>query len=225
MSKQTALIEIYEKLRYDKEVSTKKEFAERIGVDKTNLSSAFNGVEKYLTDNLFSKIACAFPEYREFISISIGETEIMQNSKDAGRASIESKQEAQLVPLLPIAAQGGNLNDFVVSVKEGSCEYIVSPIKEADFAMTINGDSMAPEYPNGSKIYIKRINEKAFIEWGKAYVLDTCNGSVVKCVIPSDREGYLKCISINPDPKYAPFEVALSDIFGMYRVLLCMSIK
>ena len=31
--------------------------------------------------------------------------------------------------------------------------------------------------------------------------------------------------TINPDPVYAPFEVALADVFGMYKVMLCMSIK
>lgn len=34
---------------------------------------------------------------------------------------------------------------------------------------------MAPEYPSGSRILIKRIDEKAFIEWGRVYVLDTMN--------------------------------------------------
>lgn len=84
---------------------------------------------------------------------------------------------------------------------------------------------MAPEYPNGSRLLIKRINEKAFIEWGKTYVLDTCNGSVIKRIVPSAKEGFVKCLSINTDPIYAPFEVALSDIYGIYKVLLCMSIK
>ncbi|MDR0660069.1 MAG: hypothetical protein LBG19_04550 [Prevotellaceae bacterium] len=46
------------------------------------------------------------------------------------------------VPLLPISAQGGSLNDFIVSVKDRDCERIVSPIKGADFAMTVAGDSM-----------------------------------------------------------------------------------
>lgn len=49
-------------MRYKKLVSSKKEFAEHIGIDKTNLSSAFNGMEKYLTDNLFIKISEAFPQ-------------------------------------------------------------------------------------------------------------------------------------------------------------------
>ena len=82
---------------------------------------------------------------------------------------------------------------------------------------------MAPEYPAGSQIFIKKINERAFIDWGKVYVLDTCNGSVIKRVFPADDPGKVKCVSINPD--YPPFEVAYEDIYGMYRVLLCMSIK
>ena len=115
------------------------------------------------------------------------------------------------------------LNDFVVSVKENDCERVVSPIRGADFAMPVAGDSMAPEYPAGSQIFIKKINERAFIDWGKVYVLDTCNGSVIKRVFPSDDTEKVKCVSINPE--YPPFEVSFEDIYGMYRVLLCMSVK
>jgi phage repressor protein C with HTH and peptisase S24 domain len=129
------------------------------------------------------------------------------------------------VPLLPISAQGGSLNDFIVSVKDSDCERIISPIKGADFAMTVAGDSMSPEYPSGSQILVKKINEKAFIDWGKVYVLDTCNGSVIKRIFPADDKdaSKVKCVSINPD--YPPFEVSLEDVYGVYRVLLSMSVK
>ena len=120
---------------------------------------------------------------------------------------------------------GGSLSDFTVSVKDSDCEKVVSPVKGADFAIQVTGDSMAPEYPSGSVILIKKINESAFIEWGKAYVLDTENGSVVKKGVPSDKEGCIRCVSINPDPSFAPFDVPLSSVFGIYRVLMCMSMK
>ncbi len=142
---------------------------------------------------------------------------------DSGNAYSRIGDELTFVPLLPIAAQGGSLNDFVVSVKDTDCEKVVSPIRGADFAITVAGDSMAPEFPSGAQILIKRINERAFIDWGKTYVLDTCNGTVIKKVFPSGDTGKVKCVSINPD--YPPFEVGLEDIYGMYRVLLCMSIK
>lgn len=133
--------------------------------------------------------------------------------------------EGKFIPLLPVSAQGGRLNDFVVSVRESDCEKVVSPIKDADFAIPVSGDSMAPEYPNGSQVHVKKINENAFIEWGRVYVLDTCNGAVIKRIVPSEREGYVRCISINPAPIYAPFEIDLNDIYGIYRVMLCLSIK
>ena len=133
--------------------------------------------------------------------------------------------DATMVLLLPVSAQGGSLNDFVVSVKDNDCEKVVSPIRSVDFAMTVSGDSMAPEYPNGSRIFVKKINEKAFIEWGKVYVLDTCNGTIIKILAPSEKDNCVRCVSINPDPLYAPFDVAMNDIYGVYKVLLCMSIK
>lgn len=136
-----------------------------------------------------------------------------------------NEMEYTRVPLLPISAQGGSLNDFVVSVSLQDCEKIISPIKGADIAITISGDSMADEYPNGSIVLAKRINERAFIDWGKVYVLDTCNGVVVKALTPSEKENCIRCVSINPAPIYAPFEVALNDIYGVYRVMLCMAKK
>nr|WP_288210465.1 XRE family transcriptional regulator [uncultured Dysgonomonas sp.] len=140
---------------------------------------------------------------------------------------IPSTQDSDkyLVPLLPISAQGGRLNDFIKSVKQEDCEKIISPVKDATFAISISGDSMAPEYPSGSQVLIKKIDEKAFIEWGRVYVLDTCNGIVVKRVIPSEKEGYIKCVSDNNALIYAPFDVSMNDMFGIYRVMLCMSSK
>lgn len=140
--------------------------------------------------------------------------------------SLEVKTEmATSVLLIPISAQGGSLNEFVVSVKGSECERIISPIRGADFAIQVSGDSMAPEYPNGSRVFIKKINERAFIEWGKTYVLDTCNGTVIKTLVPSDDKDSVRCISINPDPIYAPFDVRFEDMYGLYKVMLCMSVK
>lgn len=137
----------------------------------------------------------------------------------------EPKQEEEYYTyLLPVSAEGGSLSGFADSVALRDCERIISPISGADFAISVHGDSMAPEYPNGSKVIIKRVNERAFIEWGKAYVLDTCNGVVIKKLMPSSKgEEYVSCVSVNPD--YPPFDVCLEDVYRVYRVMLCMSVK
>ena len=128
--------------------------------------------------------------------------------------------------LLPQTAHGGSLTNIPAEgVLLQNCEKIISPIKGVDFAISVYGDSMAPEYPSGSRVLIKRINPDAYIDWGKAYVLDTCNGVILKEVLKCKREGYVTCHSINPDPKFADFDVLMSDIYGIYRVLMCLSAK
>lgn len=199
----------------------KRAFEEAVGLSNGYLNQLRNspGVDK------ISAILETYPEINK-VWLLTGEGEMLKTSPGGVPAMPPPGGEAaHVVPLLPLSAQGGPLNDFVLSVREADCEKVVSPIPGADLAITVSGDSMAPEYPNGSRLLIKRINEKAFIEWGKTYVLDTCNGSVIKRIVPSAKEGFVKCLSINTDPIYAPFEVALSDIYGIYKVLLCMSIK
>jgi hypothetical protein len=61
-TKAEKLNEVYEYLRLLGKVHTKKEFASEIGVAETNMSSAFNNNAAYLTDNLFRKICCKYPD-------------------------------------------------------------------------------------------------------------------------------------------------------------------
>lgn len=143
-----------------------------------------------------------------------------QQSKKAERVTDD---EAYKVPLVPISALAGSLNDFSLSVKRDDCETVISPIKDIDMAIKISGDSMEPEYPADSQVFVKKINERAFLEWGRVYVLNTCNGIVIKRLMPTDDPNTVLCESINP--KYPPFEVNLENVNGVYRVMMCMSFK
>lgn len=160
-----------------------------------------NKVGDSIRENTLKKISEVYPELNiAWLKSGVG---IMLNNGESEETLYTPKEEhpkernqkdateetAKMVLLLPVSAQGGSLNDFVVSVKESDCEKVVSPIRGVDFAMTVSGDSMSPEYPNGSRIFIKRINERAFIEWGKVYVLDTCNGTVIKILVPAEKRG------------------------------------
>lgn len=129
----------------------------------------------------------------------------------------------QRVRLIPFEARGGMIGDFVDGVMDYDCEMVVSPIKGVDFAMTVTGDSMMPEYNPGDRILIKRIDPNLFIEWGRVYVLDTPNGAVLKKLEKSDEPGFVTCISINPE--VSPFQVNVNAVRGWYRVLMVMSMK
>lgn len=204
-------------LKFTGIIKTQKDIAKKMCTTPPNVSSALSGVENVLTDNFLKRFNEAFNHTFNMAWLLTGEGEMLNTTNE--------QEEGTLIPILPISAQGGSLNDFIVSVKGSECEKVLSPVRDADFAIPVAGDSMAPEYPNGSQVHIKKINEHAFIEWGKVYVLDTCNGVVIKRVVPSEREGYVRCLSINTNPIFAPFDIAMSDIYGIYRVMLCLAIK
>lgn len=198
MDKQQKLQSIYDKLLSSGVVTSKKTFAEKIGVNYSGVVSALNGDPRYLTDSLVAKAAAMLAE------------------------TPPPKGEETLL-VIPTGARAGTLGDFEDSVSAYDCERMVSPVRGADYAMQITGDSMSPEYPSGSQIIIKRINENAFIEWGKVYVLDTENGAVVKQVRRCPDPELVECVSLNP--AYQPFTIPLKYIRGWYRVLMVLSLK
>lgn len=185
---------------------TKKEFAALLGVNDKGLSSAMNGNEKNLTDNLLEKVARFANDH---------ELEPTRAAEEAG------PEETVLV--IPYEARGGTIGDFVQGVHEYDCERITSPIKGADYAMEVTGDSMSPEYPSGSRVLIKKVDETAFIAWNEVYVLDTHNGAVIKRVRRTDDPNIVECVSVNP--AYQPYTISREFIRGWYRVLMVMALK
>ena len=59
-TKQERLKQVYEHLRRYYNVHTQIDFANAIGLTRPALSSAMNGNEAYLTDNLFKRICAAY---------------------------------------------------------------------------------------------------------------------------------------------------------------------
>ncbi|GAA6244407.1 hypothetical protein F030043B2_34490 [Bacteroides fragilis] len=178
--------------------------------------------------DMLNKISIAFPSLNvKWIISGLGEMEYKSEKEVIKNDGIEStKKDGYITYLLPMSAMGGSLTGFAEpGILLQNCEAVVSPIENVDFAITVYGDSMAPEYPSGSRILIKKINPDLFIDWGKVYVLDTPNGVLVKEIHESNREGYVSCYSINSDPKFKPFDVLMDEVFGMYRVLMCLSAK
>lgn len=201
-------------LKMENEITHDKDVAVKMCSTVQNVSKALSGDKKVITDRFLRRFNEAFDEVFNIDWLLTGEGEML---KEAGE---QTPPEGYTTKLLPTLARGGTLGDFSAAVHEYECEDIVTPIKGVDFAITVTGDSMAPEYPSGAKILIKRINEKAFIDWGRVYVLDTVNGTVVKKIMPGKSEKSVRCVSVNPD--YPDFEVRFSDMLGMYRVLMML---
>ena len=192
---------------------------------KCRLSSGYvTSMRKGFGSDKLNNVLTAFPELnRDWLLY--GEGEMLKSAPGIASAHGESMKEYETW-LLPMDSHGGSLSGIPADgTLLQNCERVISPIKGVDFAISVYGDSMAPEYPSGSRVLIKRINPESFIEWGRAYVLDTCNGVIIKEVLHCSREGYITCHSINPDPKYADFDIPMTDVYGIYRVLMVMAAK
>lgn len=204
-----------------------KEFIKfkRISVNKfeqlCGLSSSYvSNINKAPSYDAIDKIKKVFPE--------LNETWLLEGTGNMVNENItaykEEKSETFTTLLVPLSATGGTLADYdEPGALASQCEKISIPIA-ADLAIPVTGDSMEPEYPNGSIVLVKKIDPSLYIEWGEVYVIDSLNGRVVKEVRRAS-DTAISCVSRNRPEQYAPFNIELSTIRGMYRVLMVMSRK
>lgn len=121
-------------------------------------------------------------------------------------------------PRIPFDAAAGSLSHVGAdSVLESECERIpvIPTFPRYDFTIFARGDSMEPQYLSGDELACRIINESSFIQWGRAHVLDTAQGIVVKRIY--DHGSSITCKSNNPD--YPDFDIPKEDIHRIALVV------
>lgn len=229
-------------------------FAKRCNLVPTQIYDLQKGKIKKISSGVANKIVSEFPQY-SLNWLLTGEDEMLRHNVKADEEAIEHNYEKPLqqqedsikttkadktykpdpenkVPkrfityLVPLSAMGESLAEFDEGgLNREDCEKMVSPIANIDWVVPVYGDSMEPEYPNGSKLYVRRINHNDFIAWGNVYVLDTTNGLFIKEVVESDKNDCVRCVSLNSSTRYKPFDVPMRAIRAMYRVMLCATVN
>ena len=194
------LIAVYNELRDGGRIHSQRDLAKLLGASDTTVSKALKQDPSYLTPSFVKRVEALLQEQPD-------EEEMMGDTS---------------VLVIPYEARGGTIGDFVQGVHEYDCEKIVSPIRGADYAMEVTGDSMSPEYPSGSRVLIKKVSE-TFIAWNEVYVLDTPDGAVIKRVRKTEDPAVVECVSVNP--AYQPYTIPRDFIRGWYKVLMVMSLK
>ena len=213
-------IKCAEYLIESRKLRNQAELVQILGLSKGYVSQIMTG-KREPSETIVSNLCGRFPEINANW-IMTGEGEMLQEFEIRPGDNFAAPYT---VPLLPIFAQAGSLTGWSEGIEEAKCERVISPVNDVDFAVHIYGESMYPDIQNGSVVYVRKINPRAFIEWGRAYILDTVNGPLLKYLTPGSDDEHIRCVSANHDPMYAPFEVAKEDVLGVYRVVMCMSMK
>lgn len=123
------------------------------------------------------------------------------------------------IPILPFDAIAGGLTE---NITQEYAEMLPTPPLtngQADFAIRVDGDSMYPRYHSGDILFVRKITDPSFFQWGKVYVLATTQGCIVKRLYP-DKQGdeYITCHSENTD-KYPDYSIRRDDITGVGLVV------
>lgn len=200
-----------------------KSFSEMLGYDRPQVVyDLLNGRTRNVSSSMANRILNVFPDV-DRIWLLTGKGEMLRRSDMAAEPYLDhyvpSAPEVSTVPLVPISAIAGPLTAYYESgVDLNKCPRILSPTPGAELAIPITGDSMEPVFADGSTVFIKRINEAAFIPWGHPMVLDTENGIFIKTVMPDDSDPtFIWAESINP--RYPRMHIPKRSIAGIYRVL------
>ena len=155
----------------------------------------------------------------------------MLKSEEVPRSDKEAILPAKknLIPFYDDVSTIGGLNDHVANTDSNSpTEWIDAGdwFPEATAAIRHYGDSMV-EYPSGSILALKRVNNPQLIMNGRNYVVETSEYRVTKQL--QDDGDHFMAYSTNrdtyPDGRqiHAPFSVPKGEIRYIYLVLGCVT--
>ncbi len=130
------------------------------------------------------------------------------------KQEIYRSDEKNGIPLIPIDAMAGFFQGEQTIMLSDCDYYIVPAFKNADFLITVRGDSMTPRYFSGDLIACKKLSlTDIFFQWGKVYVIDTDQGALIKKVEQGNSSETITLVSENTN--YKPFEIPRSCIYNI----------
>lgn len=123
------------------------------------------------------------------------------------------------------AAHGTGMEQLTRDMSIGTMSVPGMPVSANIPYIQVRGSSMvnrrdpAHSIPEGAWIGIQP-SQSSVIRWGEVYAVMTTDGPVVKKLMPSEREGYITCVSFNEEDGYLPYELPTNEIIQpLYKVV------
>lgn len=192
------------------------EFERKIGVKSPTISKIIDRNSK-ISQEILYKCIIAFPELNPMWLLS-GKGD-MYKSDLVGQ---NSAKKQNIIPLIPIEAMAGfGSGEIQVNQSDITEGYVIPEFedKKVQYIIRVSGSSMYPKYSNGDLLGCVPVTDMSFFQWGKAYVLDTTQGAMVKRLFPVENNNeLLECRSDNSE-KYPPFQIPKSSVYRISIVV------
>ena len=185
-------------------------FEKSIGMSNASFGKCLKKGGAIGTDKL-ENILSVYPDLN-IIWLTTGRGEMINESTNAQGCDTLG------IPLIPVDAMAGYFaGERTVMLHE--CEHFVVPaFRNADFLITVRGDSMIPRYFSGDLVACKVLGlSDLFFQWGKVYILDTEQGALIKKVEQGSSPDTIKLVSENA--AYSPFEIPRACVYHIAIVL------
>lgn len=188
-------------------------FRKEVGISQSYLSELETG-KKNLTEELYNSIIERFGR-----SIIIPFIEVDCDNIAINIPHLECNNK-NVIPLFELeAASCGMPSGFEVAIEANKCDrYIIPDLAGCDFTIRTRGRSMInrshPErsIPERSIVGCRIWKSRSHVRWGEVYALATPDGVVVKKIMPSEKDGYIKCVSFNEEEGFIPYDLPADEI-------------
>ena len=231
MSKNDILKEAFEWFRYEGIIKTQKEFASLIGITESNMSRALKGDEKYLTDNLISKVNALMKYHKEEQGISINHSPNTNVATGQGQINISTpipnlqpqpSPEDNMVPVIPLNLYKESDVNILEYINDDDNNVQTTPavqqFPKTDAIYSVQTMAMYPHLHQGDLLALKAIKKSTSIVNGEMYAIDTIdNGIIVRFAY--DRGDYLELKASERADRFESFTINKKDIYTIFRVV------
>lgn len=188
----------------------REEFFKKIGMTYGNFTG--KAKETPLNSTAIGNILLEIPDTNIEWLIT-GQGEMLKNEEK--QSFFSETQENTGIPLISLDAISSYGNDDSAKIEYNVSDGYKIPELEGKgvkYIIRVSGSSMYPIYSNGDLLACRPLSGFSFFQWGKAYVLDTEQGTIVKRLFPcEDDSELLECHSDNKE-NYPPFRISKSSI-------------
>ncbi|MBQ4292126.1 MAG: LexA family transcriptional regulator [Muribaculaceae bacterium] len=198
---------------------TQSQFAERIGVDPSNLSKHLSGrlpISEGLLNRIVVEMGVSKQWLRDGTDVPFAKPAIA-NEIVAANPIVADSPAMSGVPVYDIDVTAGAAElsrmftvDRIVGVVD------LPQLSRDSRIVRVSGDSMEPTIRNGGYIAIRRLTQRQTIFWGQIYVVVLEDFRMVKFLRRHADKNMVVLHSANPD--YDDMDIARSDILDLYVV-------
>lgn len=194
--KQARLRQAIDYLKDKGQIHKQQDIADKLGMDKSQLSKTMAGKSRYSLDGFLRSFAAAYSDCITESWLLTGE----------GNMAVPAKTKR---PHFDVTAAAGFMDGIADGITQALMREVVESAPAYDFTIDVSGDSMSPQLLNRDTLLCRIAADPANPPIGKACVIDTLDGAVVK-VIAAATDGSVTLHSLNPD--YPDYDIPASSI-------------